>query len=329
MKQLEVGIIGAGTIATNMHIPVLRAIPSVRIVWIADTNEHLAGQVARLNKTEARSADVALRGDAPDLLLMAIPLPPRPHYFEALRDTQTAVFAEKPLATTLAQHDALIGNFGEWQIAVGYQRRYYAQFRLAKRIIETGTFGPLRQIIVSEGGRTTRTGGGGDYQAAPISAGGGIVKNLGCHALDLALWLSNAESADVEDNALEIDDASDVVCRAKLRLHSAAGGDCALDFAVSWLARMDNAITLVFDDVSLVCPVSPSASIEVRSAKGDAIGRLDATDMGATTSAQAFFLEWRDFLDAVQGHVPQPMSARATRPVSQVMDQILLSGERP
>lgn len=326
MKQLEVGIIGAGAIATNMHIPVLRAMPSVRIAWIADSNAELAQQVARLNKTQAKTASNLFDTDTPDLVLLAIPLPPRAAYYDALKGTETAILVEKPLANSLSEHDTLIADFADWQIAVGYQRHYYAQFRLAKRIVETAVFGTLRQISVSEGGRTTRTGGGGEYQALPITQGGGIVKNLGCHALDLARWLADASGFAVQDRQLEIDAGADVACRAKLTLQRRNGENCLLDFAVSWLERMGNTVVLTFDNTLVVCPVSPAASLEIRSANGDTIGSMDATGLGAATSAQAFYLEWQDFIHAASNRKAQPLSAAATRLVADAMDQIVLPG---
>jgi predicted dehydrogenase len=326
MKQFEVGIIGAGAIATNMHIPVLRAMPSVRIAWIADSNAELAHQVARLHKTQGKSVEGLFDTASPDLALLAIPLPPRAIYFDALKKSETAILVEKPLANSLQEHDALVADFADWQIAVGYQRHYYAQFRLAKRIIETDVFGTLRRITVSEGGRTTRTGGGGEYQALPISKGGGIVKNLGCHALDLAFWLAEVSSFSVQDRQLEIDAGADVACRANLTIHRYNSDDCLLDFAVSWLETMDNNLVLWFDKVSIICPVSPAASLEIVSSNGDRIGSIDASGMGATTSAQAFYLEWQDFINAATDRNAQPLSAAATRMVADAMDQILLQG---
>jgi predicted dehydrogenase len=263
---------------------------------------------------------------APDIVLLAIPLPPRAPYFAALADKQTIILAEKPMANTLAEHDALGQAFPEWRLAAGYQRRYYAQFKLMQKILNTNSFGPLRAITISEGGRTTRSGGGGEYVAAPWSAGGGVVKNLGCHALDVALWLTGATEFTLTDNDLQIDGGADFVCRAKAVLKTAQGGDCALIFAVSWIDRMDNMISFSFDHVRLTCPVSPASAIEVSSPSGAFIGHLDATNMGATSSAQAFFLEWQDVIAAGLAKTAQPLSASATRPVARFMDLLLAKG---
>jgi predicted dehydrogenase len=328
MSERSVGIVGAGVIASSMHIPVLRAMPGVRIDWIMDAQHERAAHLAKLNRTRAVPPE-ALVGLAPvDFVLLALPLPPRGSYFSALAASQTTILAEKPLANSLAEHDALVAEFADWRLAVGYQRRYYAQFRLMQQIIATGTFGPLRSIAIVEGGRITRTGGGGDYQTLPCSKGGGIVKNLGCHGLDLALWLAEAEDFAIVDKDLEVDDGADLTCRAQIVLKAADGRECGLDFAASWLGRMDNHVSFRFDAVQLICSVGPADHIVVQSPGGQMIGKLNANGMGAVTSAQAFYLQWQAVMDAAAAQVPQPLSARVTRPVAALMDSLLADVER-
>jgi predicted dehydrogenase len=323
MTQYRIGIIGAGGIAATMHIPVLRAMSGVQIDWIIDADRARAEKLARLHRTRAAGVDELTSLSSPDAILLALPLPPRAPYYAHFAKGNSAILAEKPMANTLAEHDALAAAFPEWQLAAGYQRRYYAQFRLMKKIISTGTFGPLRGIKISEGGRVTRTGGGGDYQTMPWSEGGGIIKNLGCHSLDLALWLTGALEFTIKDRRLQIDSGCDLACHAEAVLKTAEGEACALEFDASWVDRMANTMIFTFDHVSLICPISPAEKIAVYTHDGALLSTLDASTSGAVTSAQAFFLEWHDILDAAAAKRPQPLSASATRPVADFMDQVL------
>ena len=46
-KSLSLGIVGAGLIVNNAHLPALRNLPGIRIVWIADRQpEHAAVRLA-------------------------------------------------------------------------------------------------------------------------------------------------------------------------------------------------------------------------------------------------------------------------------------------
>ncbi len=323
MTVKSVGIIGAGGIASSIHAPTLTAMPNVRIDWIMDANEQRASHLAKLFKTRSTRPEELAELPPTDFVLLAIPLPPRTPYLAQLATRETAILAEKPLANSLVEHDALATTFPEWQLAVGYQRRYYAQFRLVDTIIKTGSFGALRAIKISEGGRITRTGGGGDYQAVPCSEGGGIVKNFGCHALDLAFWLTGATDFNLLSKSLQVDGGADFDCQSQAILKSKDGHDCQLDFGVSWLNRMENVMIFAFETLSVVCTFTPADHVLLQSRDGHIIGRLDAKERGATTSAQAFFLEWQDVINAATQRTPQPLSARATRPVAHFMAALL------
>ena len=318
---IDVGVIGTGVIATNTHIPVLRAMPGVRIAWVGDSNTALAGNVAQLHRTHA--VDLSRLEGVPrvDAVLLAIPIPPRARYLEYLRSTGTAVLVEKPLANSVGDHRALMEGFEGWQLGVGYQRRFYASFRLMKAAVVKGMFGPLRGIQVREGGRTTRTGGAGEYLMAPTKLGGGIVKNLGCHSIDLAIWLSGATGHDIHDLDLERDGDTDLACSTRATL-TTPDGDVDFDWGLSWLNVMENTFTLCFETVRMRCGMGPDGHVEILSASGDRLGQLTAED-GARTSAQAFFMEWRDFLAAAAELREQPVSARDTLHTAAFMATLL------
>ena len=56
-SQASVGIIGAGVIVQTVHLPVLLAVPNIRIAWIADVREGLAHEVAKAFGVPYANAD--------------------------------------------------------------------------------------------------------------------------------------------------------------------------------------------------------------------------------------------------------------------------------
>lgn len=326
MTECSVGIIGAGVISTSVHVPVLRAMDGVRIAWIADVREDLAVAVARLNGTPPASLAAGPQGLPPaDVVLLAIPAPARAAYLDHYKGGPTALLLEKPLANTFAEHQAIATAFEPWQVAVCYQRRYYAASQLLASVLASATLGPLKRIRVSEGGRVTRTDGGGDYKSQPVSRGGGVVKNLGCHSLDQVLWLTGAKDFEIERREVAWDGETDQACRARIRLKDAANAVlCGLDWSISWIERVDNHVAFDFADATLDCPVAPDPAVNLLSPGGQLIGPISAEGAGrATTSTQAFYLQWRGMISSVQSRAEQPISARSTALCARLMDALL------
>jgi predicted dehydrogenase len=328
VKALSVGLIGAGKIAQDFHIPVLRSIDEARIAWIADVDGPRAAALGKANRLRSLTIE---RGkvDLPpcDVVLLAIPLPAREGYFRFFAATPTAVFAEKPLANDAAHHRALVNEFQGWRLSVGYQRRQYATSRYLKRLIAEEPFGSLTGIRISEGGRTTRSYEGGPYQDVAVAQGGGIAKNIGCHSLDLAFWLTGATGFDIIDRSIEWDGQTDRRCAADMWLRDVggvAGADCRMEWAVSWLDHQDNTVELQFEHARFRCPIGPSCYVEVASSRGDWKAPIEiAAGHGATTFSQAFYLEWLEVLRGVSSQTENAMSGRSAILTAELIDALL------
>jgi predicted dehydrogenase len=328
MKTISIGIVGAGSIATNMHIPVLKAMKSGRIAWITDIDAVNSRRVALSYGLKAVSLENGV-GDLPgcDLVLLALPVPPREQYYNFYAETDTAIFAEKPLAVDSAEHLRLMTAFQPWQVSVGYQRRTYATSRLLKSFVESGVFGPLKAISIAEGGRTTRTQGWGGYQDQSVVAGGGIIKNLGCHSLDLAFWISGANGYSIVNRHVEWDGDTDRAGSAKLRLHGmshTAGSECDFKWGVSWLSEQPNTVELHFERVTIRSMSAPDTKVEIIDAHGKKLAEIDARATGgAITSIQAFYQQWSDVIDGVLEHRESVVSARSCFTHTKLMDELL------
>lgn len=324
-KATTIGVIGTGTIATGVHLPILAAMDDVEIAWVADANEAVARAVAELHGISAVPiASTPSNLPPADVVLLAIPLPPRPAYVEHYRSTTTALLIEKPLANSAEEHRRIVSDFPDWQVSIGYQRRFYGSSVLVKSFIDTKVLGSLRTIRVVEGGRMTRTEGAGHYQSLPVRAGGGIVKNLGCHALDLSLWLTSATRFRIRDRRVAWDDETDQRCDATIELTDVAGHRVDLEFSLSWIDRMENRIEFRFENGTLACPIAPAAEIELWSGAGKRIASLSVQGPErATTPRQAYYLEWRAFLDAVANRSSQPISASSNLLCAELIDALL------
>jgi len=324
----SIGIIGAGNIAVNAHIPVLRAMADVHIAWLSDTDTARLRAVGRANNLPTRPVeDIARSPMACDAVLLAIPLLPRQYYFELLTDGAAGIFTEKPFALDADGHKRLLARFESWRLGCGYQRRHYATSRMLRRLRQSQAFGLLREVHIHEGGRTTRAGESG-YVDDSAARGGGVVKNLGCHSLDLALWITGAKGHELVERRVEWDDGeTDRHAAARLRLtrlDGEPGASCTLDWTVSWLEPQANLVELRFETAQLRCPITPADAIEILDKHGRRIGEIPAAEAGgAVTVAQAFYLEWEDFLQGVRNKRESSVSAASCLAVAEIMDELL------
>jgi predicted dehydrogenase len=234
----------------------------------------------------------------------------------------TAVLVEKPFANSAAEQVSLASLFQAHRIGVGYQRRFYATTAFIETALRQRWFGRLRRIVHREGLRATRAGIS-DYQDQPITAGGGITKNLACHGIDVALHTAGATEITLNEASLELDQDTDRRVRARIGL-SGASGDVELDLLVSHLDQTSNDVRFDFDTCTITCPVQPSRTLRIGSGAdgtGTVVG-LDRSDY-AFTSSQAFYLEWQDFLSGVRDGRPSTIAAGTALLTMKAIDAIL------
>ncbi len=327
-----IGVIGAGAIARMLHLPVLAAMPEVRIAWVADANDALAKTIADsfgVPHLPVRSVPGAVRDCTAALL--AIPVGVRGPYFAALAEHQVGALVEKPFARDLAEHDRIAGMFPAHKLACGFMRRTYASTLQARQILAEGWLGRPLRIRVTEGGRTTRTGADRSYYDDPKATGAGILLELGCHSLDLVLHLTGAADHEIVRQQMVFDGHVDRRAEAEVRLYPAAGRGGApviLEYTFSWLDRQANQVEIEFPDAILRFGTAPDAQLTIlpRAAGKNGIHsrgiRLEPGTEGATTSNQAFCLEWRWLLEGLAAGLPSPVAADTCRPVTALIQDL-------
>ncbi len=326
MDKFRVGVVGAGTIAHNMHLPVLRSMNDVDVVWLTDANRALGNQIAQAHGVpfvEPRP------GDLPDcdVVLLAIPVKPRRAYIESSAARGIAVLVEKPFAVSYAEQSELQGLFAPYAVGCAFQRRTYASIRFMREAVLQGWFGRLNNLSIHEGGRTKSTGQDDSYQNLPPADGGGMLLNLGCHGLDSALYITDAVSVSLNSKSVVWDGVTDRRAEASFLLHGkgAAEDGCQFDFCVSTLDEQSNEVVLTFDQVELSAGTSASSPLILKRNGSNDFGATIVTSdrQGARTAAQAFYLEWRNFLDGVRAKTPSLMSAQSASQTAQLLDTLL------
>jgi predicted dehydrogenase len=247
-------------------------------------------------------------------------------YHELFAKRGTHVLSEKPLATSLRDAERTCEMYPEHALACGFQRRAYATANLARLLVSQNWFGPLRSVAVSEGALTTKTGADSRFYDQ-AGSGGGVLMDLGCHSLDLAIYISGATEVAIAEQRFVFDDGVDreVEARMELRMPS---GSCELDYFVTWLRPAENVIKLRFDNCVASLSCRPSEHIDVRGIQSEQVAQLAAKGAGATTVYQAFYLEWMDFLEGVRNRQPSKFSARSALTTGRAVEVLYAAGKQ-
>jgi predicted dehydrogenase len=332
--MIRVGVVGAGDIACKVHLPVLLSMPQVRVAWIYDVNDRRAKAAARAYRIPHVTGEVTARPTDCDVALLAIPVGVRRPYFDWCVRNGTAVMAEKPFAAGAAEHRLVADAFPVHRLACGYVRRTYRSTRVLQAALAHGWFGSLLELNVAEGNRSMGSGVDRPYvDDASLTGSGGVLSELGCHWLDLALFLTGAGRYDIKACSLVFDGPVDRKATASVVLANcrhAGGRTVDLNYSVSWLDRQSNMFRLRFETASVWCGPAPGAAVYLGDAShGQDAFRLDADAKGPTTANQAFFEEWQAFLRGLESQQESYLSAHSALLTTSLIENLYQRGRIP
>jgi predicted dehydrogenase len=196
-------------------------------------------------------------------------------------------------------------------------------------LVRQGWLGPLRHIRYAEGGRVTSGGSGAALLDRPHYEGGGVLRDLGCHGVDLVGMVTGQPAWAVGSARIAWDGATDRQVHAEFTL-ALAGGPCRVDLAVSWLADAPNEMVLTFERAVVGASIRPDGDLWIAAA--DAPGTryplgLDAG--GARTFYQAFGLEWQDVLAALASGTPGGFHAAGSLWTTELVAALYAAGGAP
>lgn len=191
-EPVRVGIIGLG-MAGRDHLGRVAACDAATAVCAADPDAH-----ARTNAESAapgiRCYDdykAMLEREEVDLVIVATP-----HHLHAgmVVDALSAgrhVLCEKPLAITTQECDRMIAaaHAAGRRLFVGHNQRLSPVFAGLKHVLAENDMGPLIGGIVQYlGYEGTRMADPSSWKGSYDRAGGGVLLDGGCHAVDLCNW---------------------------------------------------------------------------------------------------------------------------------------------
>ena len=186
---MRIALLGAGRIGA-MHARILSELLDPGELVIADVEPERAATVAA--ETGAQAADVEGALASAEALVIAASSTAHADLIRAGLARGIPIFCEKPLAPDLDETRRLVDEIEASRIPfqLGFQRRFDAAYREARRLVETAELGRLYVLRLA----------GHDPEPpheAYIPASGGIFADFSVHDFDVARWLTGQEIVEI------------------------------------------------------------------------------------------------------------------------------------
>ncbi len=303
---MKVGLLGAGRIG-SLHARTLADHPDVHTLLIGDTDLQRAASVAQQVGGTPASIDEAIRSGL-DAAVIAAPTSAHAPLIRACLDAGLPTFCEKPVALsneeTVAIVDMVEASVGVLQI--GFQRRFDAGYREARRLIQAGRLGTLYSVRLA-------THDPEPPHEGYIPQSGGIFRDLHIHDFDILRWLMGGDAEEVYAHGSvrefdvfarygDVDTSAAIIRMADGVLAVLTGGrhdPLGYDVRAEIFGSADS-ISVGLDQRTPLRSVEPGVPAPSQPAYSNFIARFEA----------AYRAELAAFLDVARGRAENPCTAR-------------------
>jgi len=188
--KVGIGIIGAGNIAQNAHIPSYLKQNDVEIIAVCDINETRAKEVAEKFNIKYSFSDFNKLLSINEIDAVSICTANNFHQTAAVASAAAGkhILCEKPMATSVKEAESMLNAAKENNVIfmMGFVNRFRADSKVIKTFADAGKFG---EIYSAKAGWLRRRGTPLGWFTNLSKSGGGPVIDIGVHVIDLAWYL--------------------------------------------------------------------------------------------------------------------------------------------
>ncbi|RJO68109.1 MAG: gfo/Idh/MocA family oxidoreductase [Myxococcales bacterium] len=186
-RPLRVGLIGAGWIST-VHYDALKAIGGCEVVAQADIDPDRLkafGESRPVRDYYPSHHELLKRKDI-DVVTVAVPNRLHAPLTLDVLKAGKHVIVEKPLCLTIAEAEEIVDLSRRKGLVVGYGEElcYVPKFVRMKQIADSGALGDVYMVKQTE----KHSGPYSPWFWTREGAGGGILMDMGCHAIEFCRW---------------------------------------------------------------------------------------------------------------------------------------------
>ncbi|HEX9614832.1 MAG TPA: Gfo/Idh/MocA family oxidoreductase [Bacteroidota bacterium] len=226
MERARIAVVGLGTIAQTIHIPILTKIHDAEIAAVCDVDRGKAEFVAKkYNISRFYSDYEEMLSREEDIVGLDICTSTNAHRDAAIAGLQAKkhLLVEKPLARTEKEAEEIVEAAKKHgcRLMVGMNNRFRPDSMILKSFIEENELG---KIYYAKAGWLKKLGVANPWLTRKEQSGGGVVLDLGIVMFDLAFWMmgypevDEVIAANYAHNTKEVEDSSVVF----IRMHSGA-----------------------------------------------------------------------------------------------------------
>jgi predicted dehydrogenase len=199
--SLGVCVVGPGFWARAMHLPALRNIPGVDVVSVVGHGETSAQKLAAEFGVKRWSTDYREAVGAADVDVVDILAPNHLHAPMAIAaaEAKKHVIVIKPMATTLAEADAMMAAAAEAGTRLLYAENvpFIPAVQEARRVVDSGAIGKVFRVKACEGIGTPHSA----WHYDRSRAGGGAMIDMAVHSIEFCRAFADAAFASVYADA--------------------------------------------------------------------------------------------------------------------------------
>lgn len=228
MKDVKVAVVGLGKMGI-LHTGILSAIPGVRVVALCDKSKLITKFAKKIfgNKICVISDIVSLVDMGIDAICVTTPIPTHFKIIKTIYEYGIAsnVFVEKPLALSYDESVEIcqLSKKRQGVTMVGYQKRYCVTFNKAHELLEQEVIG--EPVSFNAYAYSSDFIGFEGKNLRDISLKrGGVLRDLGAHAIDLALWYFGSLTLIPNTVTCEVEDGFDRAVRFSVQTKNGAEG---------------------------------------------------------------------------------------------------------
>ena len=191
MEKARIGLVGLGSIAQTIHLPILSKFPDVEIVAVCDLDRAKAQFVADKFKVRRYYNNfekmLAIEQDLDGIDICTPTLLHKEMAIAALGEKNN-VLLEKPLARTSIEAEEIAAAAKKFHqsLMVGMNNRFRPDTMILKSFIEDKALGKL---FYAKAGWFKKLNAESAWLTKKTQSGGGVVLDLGIVMLDLAFWM--------------------------------------------------------------------------------------------------------------------------------------------
>jgi predicted dehydrogenase len=231
---MKIGILSVAHLHADSYIQGLRAIPGVEVIGIADEEAARGAHFAEQHSTTLFPSYAALLEAQPAAVLVCSETSKHRPLVELAAAAGAHVLCEKPLATTLADAEALIAacERAGVKLMTAFPRRFSAPVRAIKAQLDAGELGQVYCCNATNQGEMPARHAA--WFVDPDLAGGGAVMDHTVHLADILRWYLGEEVVEVyaQTNRILHGDEVEVETGGLLMLTFAGGVFASID--CSW-----------------------------------------------------------------------------------------------